>query len=155
MITKVHANERPSRFLKSRIESFAEALQFFVPMPQRQVAFPLQIDFWDWEMDEILYAVASFGEREKAWRLSGRTADELLGSQGILLRSKSRKSYGAAVQVTKVVAPLAELQSLVDQWNDLIGRCEGLLDREEIEQTLLAGGKALADLSKYRKNLTP
>jgi hypothetical protein len=106
-------------------------------------------------MDEILYAVNSFGEREKAWRLSGRTADDLLGSQGVLLRSKTRKSYGAAVQVTKVVAPLAELGSLVDQWNDLIGRCEGLLDREEIEQTLQAGGKALSDLSKYRKNLTP
>jgi hypothetical protein len=155
MITKVHANERPSRFLKSRIENFAEALQIFIPMPQRQVAFLLQIDFWDWEMDEILYAVASFGEREKAWRLSGRTADELLGSQGILLRSKSRKSYGAAVQVTKVVAPTDEIRSLVGQWNDLIGRCEGLLDREEIEQTLLAGGKAVADLSKYLKHFNP
>lgn len=152
MITKVHANERPSRFLKSRIENFAEALQFFVPMPQRQVAFLLQIDFWDWEMDEILYAVASFGEREKAWRLSGRTADDLLGSRGILLRSKTRKSYGAAVQVTKVVAPVAELRSLVDLWNDLIERCEGLLDRQEIEQTLHAGGKALPDLSNYRKH---
>lgn len=155
MITKVHATERPSRFLKSRIENFSEALQFFVPMPQRQVAFLLQIDFWDWEMDEILYAVASFGEREKAWRLSGRTADDLLGSQGILLRSKTRKSYGAAVQVTRVVAPADELRSLVDQWNDLIGRCEALLDREEIEQTLQAGGKALPDLSKYRKHFSP
>ncbi|MCW1924566.1 hypothetical protein OKA05_18520 [Luteolibacter arcticus] len=155
MITNVHANERPSRFLKSRIENFAEALAFFTPMPQRQVAFLLQIDFWDWEMDEILYAVSNFGDREQAWRLSGRTADDLLGSQGILLRAKTRKSYGAAVQVTKVVAPLVDLRNLVDQWNDLVARCEALLDRGEIEKTLIVGGKVLQDLSKYRKTLTP
>jgi len=154
MITNVHANERPSRFLKSRIENFAEALTFFTPMPQRQMAFLLQIDFWDWEMDEILYAVSSFGDREKAWHLSGRTADDLLGSQGILIRAKTRKSYGNAVQVTKVVAPLADLRSLIDRWNNLIGRCEALLDRDEIEKTLLVGGKALQDLTKYRKTIT-
>ena len=54
MQTHVHANERPSRFLTGRIEGFREVLFYFAALPPRQIAFLLQLEFWDWEMDEII-----------------------------------------------------------------------------------------------------
>ena len=56
MQTHVHANERPSRFLTGRIEGFREVLSYFAALPPRQIAFLLQLEFWDWEIDQTLNA---------------------------------------------------------------------------------------------------
>jgi hypothetical protein len=154
MQTHVHANERPSRFLTGRIEGFREVLSYFAALPPRQIAFLLQLEFWDWEMDEIIYAVRNFEERAAAWCLSGRLADEILTSNGILLAMKFRKKYAAAVQTAKVTAPVQDLDHLIDCWNELLTRCEAMLDQSEIVQTVNAGGRVLPNLAKFRKQTT-
>ncbi|HEY1123120.1 MAG TPA: hypothetical protein VGE67_16015 [Haloferula sp.] len=154
MNTDTLHDQRPSRFLKQRIECFVETLAFFSRQTQFKVAFLLQLDFWDWEMDEILYAVANFSEREKAWRVSGRTADEMLVAGGIHLKNKAIGSYGPSTLCNRVIAPQDDLAKLVCRWNDLLSECERMLDRNCIAQMVKTGGKALQDLTKYRKNLT-
>lgn len=154
MQTHVHANERPSRFLTGRIEGFREVLSYFAALPPRQIAFMLQLEFWDWEMDEIIYAVRNFAERAAAWCLSGRLADEILTSNGILLAMRFRKKYAAAVQTARVTAPVQDLNHLIVSWNELLTRCEAMLDQQEIDQTLNAGGRVLPDLAKFRKQTT-
>lgn len=153
--TDAPCDQRPSRFLKQRIECFADTLAFFSRQTQYKIAFLLQLDFWDWEMDEILYAVANFTEREKAWRVSGHTADEMLIAGGIFLKNRALGSYGPSTQSNRVIAPLDDLAKLVDRWNDLISECERMLDPNCTAQLLKVGGKALQDLNKYRKTLTP
>jgi hypothetical protein len=155
MSTDATCDQRPSRFLKQRIECFAETLAFFSRQTQSKVAFLLQLDFWDWEMDEILYAVGNFAEREKAWRVSGHTADEMLIADGIFLKNRALGSYGPATQSTRVIAPLDDLAKLVARWDDLISECERMLDPNCTAQLLKVGGKVLQDLTKYRKTLTP
>jgi hypothetical protein len=148
------SDQRPSRFLKQRIESFADTLAFFSRQTQFKVAFLLQLDFWDWEMDEILYAVSNFTEREKAWRVSGHTADEMLIAGGIYLKNRALGSYGPSTQSNRVIAPLDDLANLIHRWNDLISECERMLDPKSTAQLLKVDGRALQDLNKYRKNLT-
>lgn len=151
MTTEVSAKQRPSQFLQLRIDNLAGTLTFFSRREEHKVAFLLQIDFWDWEMDEMIYAVGNFSEREKAWRVSGRTADEILRSQGLILKKRVRIDYGPAVQTSEIAAPSADLAKLIAAWNDLISACNELLDSNQTEQTLKVGGKALRNLSKYRK----
>jgi hypothetical protein len=154
MSTDALHDQRPSRFLKQRIECFAETLAFFSRQTQFKVAFLLQLHFWDWEMDEILYAVANFTEREKAWRVSGHTADEMLIADGIFLKNKALGSYGPSTQTNRVIAPQDDLANLVCRWNDLLSECERMLDPNCIAQIEKSGGKALQNLSQYRKILT-
>jgi len=151
MTTEVSVKQRPSQFLLSRIESLAGTFTFFSRQTDRQVAFLLQIDFWDWEMDEMIFAVSNFSEREKAWRVSSRTAEDMLRAEGILLKNRVRDAYGPAEQFSAMRAPTAELARLITTWNDLLDACTELLDVKWTEQTLKAGGKALPNLSKYRK----
>lgn len=151
MQTNVHANERPSRFLKQRIGAFSEVLTFFASEPKRQVAFLLQIEFWDWEMDGLIFAIESFTARSVAWHMSGRSANDLLATRGLLLTSHSRKRYSFAIQTVKVVAPTGDLADLVSQWNHLVDRCENLLDHEKSHRTRESGGRALENLARYRK----
>ena len=153
MNTDTLCDQRPSRFLLARIESFAETLGFFARRTQYKVTFLLQLDFWDWEMDEILYAVGNFTERERAWRVSGHTADEMLGASGIFLKNRALGSYGPSTTFNKVMAPQGELAQLIARWNELLGECEAMLDPNYISQILKSGGKALPDLSKYRKTM--
>lgn len=154
MNTEAIHNQRPSLFLEQRIACFAVTLAFFSRQTQFKVAFLLQLDFWDWEMDEILYAVANFSEREKAWRVSGHTAGEMLVAGGIHLKNRAIGSYGPSKQSHRVIAPQDDLAKLVTRWNDLLSECERMLDPNTIAQMAKTGGKALQDLTKYRKNLT-
>jgi len=154
MTTEIEVKQRPSQFLLSRIENLAAAFTFFSRQSDRKVAFLLQLDFWDWEMDEMIFAVSNFAEREKAWRVSGRTADDMLRAEGIVLKNKVRNAYGPSTQANPVSAPNAELAKLIATWNDLLNACNELLDVKWTKQTSKAGGKAQLDLSKYRKPLS-
>jgi hypothetical protein len=40
---------------------------------------------------------------------------------------------------------------LIQTWNELLTRCEAMLDQREIDQTLNAGGRVLPNLAKFRK----
>ena len=155
MNTDAPCDQRPSRFLKQRIECFAETLAVFSRQTQFKVTFLLQLDFWDWEMDEILFAVENFAEREKAWRVSGHTADEMLIADGIFLKNRAIGSYGPSTLSNRVIAPQNDLANLVCRWNDLLSECERMLDPNCIVQIQKVRGKVLQDLSKYRKALPP
>ncbi|MBV8576982.1 MAG: hypothetical protein JOZ58_18335 [Acetobacteraceae bacterium] len=56
-----------------------------------------------------------------------------------------------------VMAPVASLNKVISQWNDLLRLCEErvLIPPEEREAALQSGAQLMPDLSKYRKAALP
>ena len=78
-VDPVRQNRRPSAYLRERCETLGRVLDFFLAphhgqsagLDERLVVFLSQIGFWEWELDTLLYAVATFRERAQAWEHAG------------------------------------------------------------------------------------
>jgi hypothetical protein len=129
------------------------------PLQERLVAFLVQIDFWDWEMENLIYSFGSFAERSQAWEFeSGQGLANGLKSRGIWIRFGAvkgikgrRKSRGHFA--TRVVAPVDALNSLIEKWNALLAACEEhvLIPGDERQRASELGAYVLLDLARYRK----
>lgn len=149
--------ERPSVYLVEKCQALEKTLQFFVSsyggsLVERRLTFLAQIDFWDWEMDELMFAVQNFSKRAQAWIAGKGSLDILLKKQGFVVKTK--KLENALIDrhwVTKyrqqVKAPIRQLNKVIEKWNELLVLCESLLQKD-LERY---GVVAEKDLSKYRK----
>jgi hypothetical protein len=71
----VDQNRRPSLYLEERCEGLARVLDFFLaphrsraPGPKEMlIVFLSQLGFWEWELDNLIYAFTTFDERATAW----------------------------------------------------------------------------------------
>ena len=87
-----HVNdERQARqtsfYLVRRAEALLGALRFFdAPQhgPRRLLQFLAQSDFWEWELDNLIYSFTNLAERQETWR-STRSAVIKLGQLGIAM----------------------------------------------------------------------
>src|SRR5688500_8352071 len=75
----VEQNRRPSVYLEERCANLDQVLDFFLGPSRGQgghgpgademlVVFLSQLGFWEWELDNLIYAFTTFEERSKAWR---------------------------------------------------------------------------------------
>src|ERR1700676_3777344 len=93
-------NQRPSVYLQERAGNLAQVFDFFLAPHRGQspainemlVVFLSQLGFWEWELDNLIYAFATFAERAKAWEHSkGYGVANALRTQGILVRLSAVK----------------------------------------------------------------
>lgn len=118
---------KTSLYLVRRVETLLGPIRFFsdpVGGKERQLQFLAQSDFWEWEMENLIYSFTNFGERSRTWR-SGKTALEKLGALGIAVEAKMvrhvRWNKGWHVRHEKErVAPVEMLRGAIEEWNALI-----------------------------------
>ena len=68
-------NRRPSVYLQERADDLWRAFEFFTAPHRGQspgakemlVVFLSQLGFWEWELDNLIYAFTTFEERATAW----------------------------------------------------------------------------------------
>lgn len=159
--------ERPSAYLEEKCITLEKVLDFFLltqgsyltTVNERLLSFLTQLTFWEWEIDNLMFSFASFQERSKAWDFE-KGLVEGLQTKGILvqrhlfkdLKEKRRRKKG----VTRVVAPFAHLNKVIEKWNRLLKASEEriLLPRSELERVSSFGAQTLLDLSRFRRTLT-
>jgi hypothetical protein len=150
-------SDRPSTYLVSKCQAVEQALAFFlgdVSAIQKRIMFLAQIDFWSWEMDELIYSVQNFEERAKAWKSNRGGLDQLLRTHGIVLKTEdiNEASWRSRWQAD-VSAPIEGINATIDKWNDLLALCEGsLFSKKAKKQKEQYGMEILTDLKQYKKN---
>ncbi len=145
-------NRKPSVYLLERVQVFDQTITFFEQSNVRRMIFLAQIDFWEWEMDTLIFSFQTFEERSKAWL---EDIQPLLLKQGILAKHKLTKdtTYDNAWRggQRQVIAPIPELNKCVDHWNHFLDVLESKCLRKDSGEMAKLNKNFVADLSKYRK----
>lgn len=123
--------------------------------------FLSQIEFWEWELDNLIYASRTFKDRATAWEHeNGFGIGNALRTRGIWVQTAAvkdlkRKRQARSERKREVVAPVDSLNRVIRQWNELLGLCEErvLIPLEEREAAISSGAQLLHDLSRFRKPL--
>jgi hypothetical protein len=126
---------RTSFYLTRKAEALLGVLRFFheprSPL-HRRLQFLAQSDFWEWEIDNLIYSFTNFQERSKTWRSSDR-AIRKLGALGVVVDAKVarkvrwRLEHWQHKDATRRVAPVEMLKEVIDVWNSLVDEVEALL----------------------------
>lgn len=153
--------QRTSVYLVRRAEALLGALQFFRAEAgdaiSRRLRFLAQSDFWEWELDNLVYSFVNIEERAKIW-----SADDFairkLGQLGIKLDTKLvkrvRSRGGWRVHTgTHRVAPVELLEQVISTWNELVDLCEQHFVRSMQEKAKQFGIETRKDLAHLRKEL--
>jgi hypothetical protein len=171
--------ERPSVYLEEKCEGLEKVIDFFLsskggllkPADEKLLVFLHQIDFWDWEIENLIFSFDNFEERSRAWETTGGIAAYLNNRFGILVKNKTadrveldrryrevRRRYKEwwnpdAAKKNEVYAPWEKLVKVVDKWNQLITLCEErVLVAEKHRKTAAdLGAQVLPNLDKFRK----
>jgi len=167
-----HAGEHELHWLDPRRDGeqffhLAQVLDFFLAPHRGQspgidemlVVFLSQIGFWEWELDNLLYAFTPFDERSQAWdHENGIGIANALRTQGIWIRLTAVKGFKARRQARAgrrraVFAPVDELNRVIGRWNQLLDLCEErvLVGPAERQEAVALGAQVLPDLCKFRK----
>jgi hypothetical protein len=163
----VDQSRRPSVYLQERAEDLGRVLEFFTAPHRGQapgakellVVFLSQLGFWEWELDNLIYAFSTFEERATAWEHeNGVGIANALRTRGIWVQLSAVKDLKLKRQARSdrkrgVFAPVASLNRVIAQWNDLLGICEQrvLIPSAEREAAIQSGAQLMPDLSKFRK----
>lgn len=142
--------QRTSQYLLDKVKSLQNAIEFFCNKGiEEKNVFLAQIDFWSWEMDELIFSVHSFKERVLAWEASSEDLETMIRKHGIVVRT-GKKYYGRWNRRAKslVKAPITHLNSLIDYWNKFIQSLENQYLKKNLEQF---GANALSDFNKFKK----
>lgn len=154
---------RPSVYLERKCECLKNVLDFFLSsdggfcrsVKDKRTVFLAQIDFWDWEMDELCYSIDSFLERSKAWE-SAQTTKECVAKLALPLKQSVLKELAwRRVTTNNVTPPINSLNQVIDKWNMLLTKCEEtlLMTGKDLDKALKFGAQFEKDLSKYRKKV--
>lgn len=158
---------RPSIYLQERAEGLGRVLEFFLapqrgqsPGPKEMlVVFLAQLGFWEWELDNLVYAFQTFAERAEAWEHeNGFGIANALKTRGLWVQTAAVKDFKARRQARAsrkhaVFAPIQSLNQVNAQWNELLELCEQrvLIAGEERALALVSGVQMLPDLAPFRK----
>lgn len=159
--------EKPSAYLVGKCECLAKVVDFFLSnnggycrsVKDKRTVFLSQIDFWDWEMDELVFSVESFADRSAAWESCAtmRASLSKLGipvDPAIVYKIESDRGWNVyAIGKNQVVPPTEALNKVIEKWNKLLKVCEDtlLLERKEIASLEEMGCQFVKNLDKYRK----
>jgi hypothetical protein len=158
---------RPSMYLTKKCDALMDAIAFFkgnrgsrgtATGKEKRFVFLAQIDFWDWEMDELIYSVESFKTRSQAWEASTSNLGGMLIRLGFPVQENElwnavwhRGCFGRGQEV---VAPIKKINEIIEAWNSLLGLCEKSVFKPKklIEKHIEAYGvQCVKNLDKYRK----
>lgn len=159
---------RTSKYLDAKAQNLRSALLYFTdssnrqPKEDRLVAFLDQIDFWDWELDELLFSYRNFDERAEAFESTepGQRAAQF----GLMVNPKKAKSLQRdrrwdawrnrlSGDSQKMEAPEDSLAETLTVWHSLLTEAEGMLASDKLLEQAKAAGvmNVSTSLAKYRK----
>jgi len=144
-----------------------QSLEFFTHKTESRLIFLAQIDFWDFEIDSLIYCFNSFNERKEMWDNSINIEEMLLKKNFIpkkrilndFVRDKKYQKrierWNRAKTQLKgdVESPDKSLLKCINKWNELISECQNLLvNRDTLKKAVeLCNAKIECDLDKYKK----
>ena len=151
---------RTSLYLVRRAEALLGSLRFFLndtgnPLARRLV-FLAQVDFWEWEMENLIYSFTNFAERSKSWQSPEHLKDKLW-TAGVLVDAKLSASIKWRHGMWHVrregrrVAPAELLAEAVKEWNQLIDLAEMHFVRKHRDKIERYGMQARKDLQHLKK----
>ena len=132
---------RNSVYLEEKTNALLKALKFFAASQdayKRRIVFLQQIDFWDWEVAELIYTFDKFPERHDQWE--NLTKNLVRNSKpDSLLMILNQKAVDKAIfnysDKEQVFAPVHLLKQVIEQWNELLDICEKTcLDFDKYEE---------------------
>jgi len=166
---------RNSVYLEQKAQGLQKALKFFIEnghgsgRGERLLAFLDQIDFWDWEIEELCFSFKNFQERSAAFDTT--VPGERAASQGIMVKDAKARDVGydrrhganldrlygmRATGRVPVVAPTEALEATLAIWHEVLTAAEKAVMAtpaavENAERAGVAGYQK--DLSRFRKTL--
>ena len=143
--------QKPSVYLTEKCGSLEKVLDWLISaqlsrkIDDKLISFLSQIDFWDWEIENLIFSFDNFKERSKAWEYSDTTHD-LLSRFGIAADAYKTGNNSA-------IAPVDKLNNVLLKWNKLLEICEKrvMLPAKKIDQYIKLGAQILPNLDKYKK----
>ena len=157
----VKQETRTSFYLTRKAEALSGVLRFFPDKSSpanRQLQFLAQSDFWEWEIDNLIYSFTNLRERSKTWQSSDH-AIRKLGTLGVVIDAKvARKVRWRPYQrhwqhkdAMRRVAPVEMLREVIDLWNELVDAAETRFVtpmRDKAEQWNIQAARDLRHLKK-------
>jgi hypothetical protein len=161
MKNEVKKETRTSFYLTRKAEALLGVLRFFLDksLPaNRQLQFLAQSDFWEWEIDNLIYSFTNLRERSRTWQ-SADHAVRKLAALGVVVDAKVARKvrwrmYHGRWQhkdATRRVAPVEMLREVIDLWNELVTAAESRFVapmRDRAEQWNLQSVRSLGHLRK-------
>ena len=154
--------------LKNLINFFLnqESATFCRTLNEKRAVFLSQIDFWDWEMDNLIYSFETFKGRSKVWE-ADRTIERALAKNNIMakdkviadiqskrcqrkfsteqyLNEKGEWEFRSPEDRPQTIEPIEELNIVIRRWNKLLDMCEKNI---LVEEKHLEGN----NLNRFRK----
>ena len=146
---------RPSVYLETKINALLGAVDFFTANHERRLTFLAQIDFWEWEMEELIFSVDNFKQRSQAWKATGNSIEQMLAKQNIVVRRGALLDvnwWKHARRADAVHAPVERLNYVISRWNNLLDVCVQSLFMNKMEDKIEQFGlNALPNLDKFKK----
>lgn len=150
---------RTSKYLEAKAHTLRSALLFFMDRDkdERLMSFLDQIDFWDWEVDELLFSFNNFADRAKSFETT--EPSQRAASFGLMVNPKkagniqSDRRWDRRWDTSKMAAPTDSLGETLMVWHTLLTEAEALLVSDKVlEQAKNAGAVNVTNkLDKYRK----
>lgn len=140
-----------SVYLVEKCESLENVLKF---MKSNELRFLAQIDFWDWEMENLMFSFSNFEERSEAWGDRGAVKKKL-SALGIDVKGggKWELQYQTFDQKHRVEAPRKKLLEVIGLWNGLIRHCEKHFLGDQLKPALREQFGYVSSLEKYIKEM--
>ena len=155
---------RTSFYLTRKAEALLGVLRFFHdrhgPL-HRRLQFLAQSDFWEWEMDNLIYSFVNFQERSKTWRSSNHAVRKLAVAgiavdARIARKVRWRLGHWQHKDATRRVAPVELLRETIDLWNEVVDQAEQHFVapmRDKVEKWNLQTARDLRHLKKTMPQL--
>lgn len=139
---------RSSVFLEEKAECLGKALNFFTDttsaksLTEKRVCLLSQITFWEWELDSLIHAFATFKDRKWDWESIDHLKEDL-AKNGIMIkkavitgiRGDRNRPKWWNIAKKDVVAPTAALNKVITLWNQIMEDCQKLmLDSDDCER---------------------
>jgi len=137
-------SQRTSVYLVRRADALLGALTFFTvtgkSATHRRLQFLAQSDYWEWEMDNLIYSFTNMAERRAIWKSREQTSAKLvrLGltvdakllrravwrEERVARRTDLVNGHWKMTQTSDRIAPLDMLRQVIDEWNRAIDMAE-------------------------------
>lgn len=152
---------RTSLYLVLRAEALLGALKFFAKTSpdasRRRVQFLAQSDFWEWEIDNLIYSFTNLAERQKSWQ-SSHDALAKLATLGVAVnvRLLKRVRHGSDWKLNRKgtrVAPVELLKEVIEIWNGLIDAAETEFIKPMLRNIERFNVQSRKDLSSLRREM--
>jgi hypothetical protein len=150
---------RSSLYLASRCETLFQALSFFnkahpsFTKEELGLIFMAQLDFWSFELDNLIYLFQTFEDRQQDWT-SIDSIDEKIRKQGLIIKKShlgKLKYHRYGRKTNPIEDPKDLLNKVLDLWNELIDHLKCMEDSQALEKSD-ACGASLKSLESFKKD---